>query len=122
MPSHCGRPHHRSNKFQTPFQQLLNSTPLRIFWETIHYSLSLSISQQTVSRPGQLEREARRLGRSLVGTGDEDEDEDDYDDDFDDDLLDMEESNVVSTRLLRSGKFFDLFDCLPEFCQLIWVQ
>ncbi|XP_034725482.1 fer-1-like protein 4 [Etheostoma cragini] len=55
-------------------------------------------SQQTIARPGQLEREARRLGRSLVRTGDEDDDDDD--DDFDDDLMDLEASNIISTRLL----------------------
>ncbi|XP_039972477.1 fer-1-like protein 4 [Xiphias gladius] len=55
-------------------------------------------SQKTVARPDQLEREARRLGRSLVGTGDEDDDDDD--DDYDDDLMDMETSNIVFTTLL----------------------
>ncbi|XP_044028971.1 fer-1-like protein 4 [Siniperca chuatsi] len=54
-------------------------------------------SQQTVARPGQLDREARRLGRSLVQTGDEDEDDDD---DYDDDLMDMETSNIIFTPLL----------------------
>ncbi|XP_039653756.1 fer-1-like protein 4 [Perca fluviatilis] len=54
-------------------------------------------SQLTVARPGQLEREARRLGRSLVQTGDEDEDDDD---DFDDDQMDLEASNIIFTPLL----------------------
>lgn len=48
-----------------------------------------------------MEREARRLGRSLVRTGDEDDDDDD-DDDFDDDLMDMEASDIILTPLLRS--------------------
>lgn len=61
--------------------------------------LSLSpVSQLTVTR--QLEREARRLGRSLVRTGDEDDDDDD---DFDDDIMDLEASDVIFTPLLRSG-------------------
>ncbi|XP_023271889.1 fer-1-like protein 4 [Seriola lalandi dorsalis] len=56
-------------------------------------------SERTVARPDQLEREARRLGRSLVRTGDEDEDDDD-DDDYDEDLMDMEASNIIFTPLL----------------------
>ncbi|XP_026202838.1 fer-1-like protein 4 [Anabas testudineus] len=55
-------------------------------------------SQQSVPRPSQLDREARRLGRSLVRTGDEDDDDDD--DDYDDDLMDLETSNIVLTPLL----------------------
>ncbi|XP_042350061.1 fer-1-like protein 4 [Plectropomus leopardus] len=56
-------------------------------------------SQLTVTRPGQLDKEVRRLGRSLVRTGDEDEDEDD--DDFDDDdLMDLEASDIIFTPLL----------------------
>uniref|UniRef100_A0A3B4VIG5 Fer-1-like protein 4 n=1 Tax=Seriola dumerili TaxID=41447 RepID=A0A3B4VIG5_SERDU len=54
---------------------------------------------RTVARPDQLEREARRLGQSLVRTGDEDEDDDD-DDDYDEDLMDMEASNIIFTPLL----------------------
>ncbi|XP_051271745.1 fer-1-like protein 4 [Dicentrarchus labrax] len=54
-------------------------------------------SKPTVTRPGQLEREVRRLGRSLVGTGDEDEDDDD---DYDDDQMDLEVSNITFTPLL----------------------
>uniref|UniRef100_A0A7N6B0G8 C2 domain-containing protein n=1 Tax=Anabas testudineus TaxID=64144 RepID=A0A7N6B0G8_ANATE len=54
--------------------------------------------QQSVPRPSQLDREARRLGRSLVRTGDEDDDDDD--DDYDDDLMDLETSNIVLTPLL----------------------
>lgn len=46
-----------------------------------------------------MDREARRLGRSLVLTGDELEDDDDYDDD----LMDMDECDVILTPLLRSG-------------------
>ncbi|XP_076599691.1 fer-1-like protein 4 [Chaetodon auriga] len=53
-------------------------------------------SQQTVTRPGQLDKEARRLGRSLVQTGDDNEDDDDYDDD----QMDVETSNIVFTPLL----------------------
>lgn len=83
----------------------------------ITLSLFLSpVSQQTITRPGQLDREARRLGRSLVQTGDEDED----DDDDDDDLMDMEISNIIFTPLLRSGYLtVCLSVCLPEFCRLI---
>uniref|UniRef100_A0A4W6CNI3 Fer-1 like family member 4 n=1 Tax=Lates calcarifer TaxID=8187 RepID=A0A4W6CNI3_LATCA len=54
--------------------------------------------ERTVVRPDQVEREARRLGRSLVRTGDEDDDDDD--DDFDDDLMDMEASDIILTPLL----------------------
>ncbi|XP_070695599.1 fer-1-like protein 4 [Pempheris klunzingeri] len=57
-------------------------------------------SPQIIDRPGKLEREARRLGRSLVGTGDEDED----DDDFDDDLMDMDDSSIIFTRLLSRSR------------------
>ncbi|XP_062271498.1 fer-1-like protein 4 [Scomber scombrus] len=60
-------------------------------------------SQKTVARPNQLEREARRLGRNLVRTGDEDEDDDD-DDDYDDDLMDLEASNVIFTPLLSRNR------------------
>ncbi|XP_068450759.1 fer-1-like protein 4 isoform X2 [Clinocottus analis] len=55
-------------------------------------------SQLNVTRSGQLEREARSLGRSLVRTGDEDDDDDD--DDFDDDLMDLEASDIIFTPLL----------------------
>ncbi|XP_026163454.1 fer-1-like protein 4 [Mastacembelus armatus] len=55
-------------------------------------------SQLTVTRPDKLEREARRLGRGLVRTGDEDDDDDD--DDYDDDDMDLETSNIVLTPLL----------------------
>ncbi|XP_029357924.1 fer-1-like protein 4 [Echeneis naucrates] len=54
-------------------------------------------SQKNFPLPDQLEREARRLGRSLVGTGDEDDDDDD---DYDDDMMDMEASNITFTPLL----------------------
>uniref|UniRef100_UPI0037E7A12B fer-1-like protein 4 n=1 Tax=Semicossyphus pulcher TaxID=241346 RepID=UPI0037E7A12B len=58
-------------------------------------------SQPTVSRPGQLEREVRRLGRSLVRTSSGEEDEDDDDDfDDDDDMMDLEASNIIFTPLL----------------------
>ncbi|XP_029006107.1 fer-1-like protein 4 [Betta splendens] len=57
-------------------------------------------SQPTISRPNQMDREARRLGRSLVRTGDGDEDDDDDDDDFDDDMMDMETLNIIQTSLL----------------------
>ncbi|XP_068171710.1 fer-1-like protein 4 isoform X2 [Antennarius striatus] len=56
-------------------------------------------SPLSLTRPSQLERDARRLGRSLVRTGDDDDDDDD-DDDYDDDLLDLESSNVIFTPLL----------------------
>ncbi|KAI9549079.1 hypothetical protein NQZ68_003614 [Dissostichus eleginoides] len=55
-------------------------------------------SQLTVARPGLLEREARRLGRSLVRTGNEDEDDDE--DDFDDDIMDLDASDILFTPLL----------------------
>ncbi|KAK2861740.1 hypothetical protein Q5P01_001273 [Channa striata] len=55
-------------------------------------------SQQTTTRPSQLDREARRLGRSLVRTGDDDDDDDD--DDYDDDLVDLDTSNITLTPLL----------------------
>ncbi|XP_075881234.1 fer-1-like protein 4 isoform X2 [Nelusetta ayraudi] len=55
-----------------------------------------SESQLDVARPGQLDRELRRLGRSLVLSEEEDEDDDDYDDD----LMDLEASNVIFTPLL----------------------
>ncbi|KAM6927320.1 LOW QUALITY PROTEIN: fer-1-like protein 4 [Xenentodon cancila] len=50
-----------------------------------------------VPRPDQVEREARRLGRSLVRMGDEDDD-DDYD--SDDDLEDLEVSDIISTTVM----------------------
>lgn len=69
-------------------------------------SLFLPESQQSVARPGALDREMRRLGRSLVLS------EDDYeDDDYDDDLMDLEASNVIFTPLLRST---DLPLCLLQ--------
>lgn len=67
-------------------------------------------SQQNVARPGALDREVRRLGRSLVLS------EDDYeDDDYDDDLMDLEASNVIFTPLLRSA-YLGL--CLPQITSL----
>uniref|UniRef100_A0A8D0AGF7 Fer-1 like family member 4 n=1 Tax=Sander lucioperca TaxID=283035 RepID=A0A8D0AGF7_SANLU len=66
-------------------------------WEGLDFlKVENTDDQLTVARPGQLEREARRLGRSLVQTGDDD------DDDFDDDLMDF---NIIFTPLLRSGYF-----------------
>ncbi|XP_041834380.1 fer-1-like protein 4 [Melanotaenia boesemani] len=50
-----------------------------------------------VACPDQLEREARRLGKSLVRAGGEDDDEDD---DYDDDVVDLETSDVIFTPLL----------------------
>lgn len=47
-----------------------------------------------------MERDARRLGQSLIRTGDEDEDDEDYD--YDDDLVEMEISDIIFTSLLRS--------------------
>ena len=76
---------------------------------SLFIALLSPVSQSTVTRPGQLEREARRLGRSLVRTGDGDEDDDD--DDYDDDLMDLEASNIIFTPLLRSGYLTDL--CHP---------
>ncbi|XP_014885626.1 fer-1-like protein 4 [Poecilia latipinna] len=49
------------------------------------------------SRSDQLERDARRLGQSLIRTGDEDEDDEDYD--YDDDLVEMETSGITLTPL-----------------------
>ncbi|XP_023143218.3 fer-1-like protein 4 isoform X3 [Amphiprion ocellaris] len=59
-------------------------------------------SLQTPGRPDQCDRKARRLGQSLVRTGDEDEDDDD--DDYDDDLMDMEASDITFTPLLSRCK------------------
>lgn len=59
-----------------------------------------------MARPGALDREVRRLGRSLVLSEDEYED-----DDYDDDLMDLEASNVIFTPLLRSAY---LALCLPQ--------
>ncbi|KAM6946878.1 fer-1-like protein 4 [Lycodopsis pacificus] len=58
-------------------------------------------SQLTVARSGQLDREARHLGRSLVRTGDEDDDDDDGDDD---DIMDLEAFDVIFTPLLSRSK------------------
>lgn len=46
-----------------------------------------------------MDREARRLGWSLVRS------DDDFDegDDYDDDIMDLEASNVILSPLLRSG-------------------
>ncbi|XP_037622050.1 fer-1-like protein 4 [Sebastes umbrosus] len=55
-------------------------------------------SQLNDNRPSQLDREARRLGRSLVRTGDENDDDDD--DDFDYDMMDLEASDIIFTPLL----------------------
>ncbi|KAF6717449.1 Fer-1-like protein 4 [Oryzias melastigma] len=49
------------------------------------------------ARPNLLERDARRLGRSLLRMGNEDEDEEDEDDE---DLVDLEVSDVIFTTLL----------------------
>lgn len=62
------------------------------------------LSQQKVIQTGQMDREARRIGRSLVRNEDEFEDDDDYDDD----LMDLEASNVVLTPLLRSDLLLGL--------------
>lgn len=56
------------------------------------------LSQQKVIHVSQMDREARRLGRSLV----QNEEEYDEGDDYDDDLMDLEASNVILTPLLRS--------------------
>uniref|UniRef100_A0A3Q2CA86 Fer-1-like protein 4 n=1 Tax=Cyprinodon variegatus TaxID=28743 RepID=A0A3Q2CA86_CYPVA len=53
-----------------------------------------------LARTNQMERDARRLGQSLIRTGDEDEDDEDYD--YDDDLVEMEISDIIFTSLLRS--------------------
>ncbi|XP_003447761.1 fer-1-like protein 4 isoform X1 [Oreochromis niloticus] len=54
--------------------------------------------QRTIGRLDQLDREARRLGQSLLPRDEEDEDDDD--DDYDDDVMDMEASNIIFTSLL----------------------
>ncbi|TKS70810.1 Fer-1-like protein 4 [Collichthys lucidus] len=54
-------------------------------------------SQPMFIHPGQLDREARQLGRTLINNGDDDDYDDD--DDFDDDLIDLEASNIISTPL-----------------------
>ncbi|XP_015243518.1 PREDICTED: fer-1-like protein 4 [Cyprinodon variegatus] len=51
-----------------------------------------------LARTNQMERDARRLGQSLIRTGDEDEDDEDYD--YDDDLVEMEISDIIFTSLL----------------------
>lgn len=75
----------------------------QIFKPSLHpwlviVSVLFPVSQLDVARPGQLDRELRRLGRSLVLSEEEGEDDDDYDDD----LMDLEASNVIFTPLLRS--------------------
>lgn len=69
-----------------------------------------------------MDREARRVGRSLVRNEEECEEDDDYDDD----LMDLEASNVVLTPLLRSDLLLRLLlnpdpvcwdtDMLSTFC------
>ncbi|XP_034389646.1 fer-1-like protein 4 [Cyclopterus lumpus] len=54
-------------------------------------------SQPTAGRSGQLEKEVRLFGRSLVRTGDEDDDDDDDDED---DIMDYEASDIIFTPLL----------------------
>lgn len=57
-------------------------------------------SKQKVIQMGQMDREARRLGWSLVRS------DDDFDegDDYDDDIMDLEASNIILSPLLRSGR------------------
>ncbi|KAJ7998679.1 hypothetical protein DPEC_G00207380 [Dallia pectoralis] len=50
-------------------------------------------------RPDKLDKETRKLGRSLIKTGGDDDDEDDDDDD-DDDISDMEYANTTFTPIL----------------------
>lgn len=50
------------------------------------------------SRNDQLEKDARRLGQSLIRTGDEDEDDEDFDYD---DLVEMETCDITLTPLRR---------------------
>lgn len=57
------------------------------------------LSQQKVIQMGQMDREARRLGWSLVRSDEEYGEGDDYDDD----IMDLEASNVILSPLLRSG-------------------
>ncbi|XP_018611397.2 fer-1-like protein 4 [Scleropages formosus] len=52
------------------------------------------------SRPEQLDRETRKLGRSLVKTGEDDDEEYDDDDDDDYDAADMECANMTLTSIL----------------------
>lgn len=61
-------------------------------------SLSVRLSQQKAIQTGQMDREARRIGRSLVRN----EDEFGEGDDYDDDLMDLEAADVVLSPLLRS--------------------
>ncbi|XP_034548431.1 fer-1-like protein 4 [Notolabrus celidotus] len=61
-------------------------------------------SHLSFARPGQLEREVRRLGRSLVRTSSGEDDEDEDDEDFDDDLMDLEASNIIFTPLLSRSR------------------
>uniref|UniRef100_A0A3P8W1F5 Fer-1-like protein 4 n=1 Tax=Cynoglossus semilaevis TaxID=244447 RepID=A0A3P8W1F5_CYNSE len=69
-------------------------TPTHTDTNIFHFS---SLSQKNIFRPNELEREVRRLGQSLLLSGEEDED--DMNDDYDDDL---ETSNIILTPLLRS--------------------
>lgn len=59
----------------------------------------LDIRGSIVSRNDHLEKDARRLGQSLIRTGDEDEDDEDYD--YDDDLVEMETCDITLTPLRR---------------------
>lgn len=72
-----------------------------------------AVSQPTpnVARHNLLDKEARRLGRGLLRTGEE-EDDDDDDEDYDDDLMDLEASNIIFTPLLRYGPSCLLVDHL----------
>ncbi|XP_035244550.1 fer-1-like protein 4 [Anguilla anguilla] len=51
-------------------------------------------------RPERLDRETRKIGRSLIRTGTEDDDEDEDDDDDDYDVDDMESANITFTPIL----------------------
>ena len=52
-------------------------------------------------RPEHLDRAARRIGRELLRTGDEDDEDDDDDDDDDFDMDSMDTSNMTFTPILR---------------------
>lgn len=92
---HMGPINNKPNLQKKSYISFIHSLFQTYPWPTLS-----PVSQRSVTRPSQLEREARRLGRSLVRTGDEDDDDDD--DDYDDDLMDLETSNIVLTPLLRS--------------------
>lgn len=56
-------------------------------------------SQKKAIQTGQMDREARRLGRSLLRNEGDSDEGDDYDDDF----MELEAADIILTPLLRWG-------------------